>query len=158
MGGRHRVASPPTPHPKPPISSIDCLPCCKCAPSCFFPSFWLRGRSPRCINQVHLHWWCSWYLTTWVEPVVGKGKARWWIFGIAQRHQALIGSGQSGRYALGQLQQYNTSLHSFSGRYALGGGNKVGYVTLASPLWARRHTGQTQKDLKRGAEDYQDCR
>ena len=38
------------------------------------------------------------------------------------------------------------------------GGNKVGYVPLASQLWARRHTGQTEKDLKRGAEDYQDCR
>ena len=38
------------------------------------------------------------------------------------------------------------------------GGSKVGSVPLASPLWARRHTGQTEKDLKRGAEDYQDCR
>ena len=38
------------------------------------------------------------------------------------------------------------------------GGSKVGSVPLASPLWAKRHTGQTQRDLERGAEDYQDCR
>ena len=56
------------------------------------------------------------------------------------------------------ILQYMYIVHSFSGRYALGGGNKVGYVPLASPLWVRRHIGQTQKDLKRGAEDYQDCR